>query len=848
MRIVWSWLRELVALENQLTPRDAAEALTAAGLEVEAIEDVGRDFSGVVVAQVVGKRKHPDADRLTLVDVIDQPDGEKFEVVCGANNVPDPGGLVLWARPGARLPGDAERGPFEIATRKLKGVTSHGMICSEDELGLGDDHSGIIVLSDSDVPHGALGDLLGLGEDAALERLGVRDTVLEIGTYANRPDTLGHVGIARELAALLGVATTTSPFDPAEIPADLLDDGLDAASLVTVAIDDPQGCPRYTARVIDGVTIAPSPRWMQQRLRAMGARPISNQVDVTNYVMFHHGNPLHAFDHGKVADGHIAVRRARAGERLTTLDDVERVLEPGDLVICDGKGPVALAGVMGGKDSEVSEGTGRILLETANFEPKGVRRTARRLKLHSEASHRFERGVDANVALAASRMAATLLARLGGGRVARGVVDAYVRRAEPCKVSLRASRASLLTGIELDRDRCGELLGRLDIAIEKDSENPDVLHATCPTFRGDLTREVDLIEEVIRLHGVHKVPGTLPSPSSSRTLGAPRTVDQRPHLTRRALMASGLSESITYGYTSSERVAAMRFESDDRRARPVPLQNPMTIEQAVMRTTLLPNLLGQVAHNLSFGITDIALFEVGSVFLATEPGQLPDEPRHVAAVMTGCRPGWLRDGGALDFFDSKGVVERLVSELLGPRASRVRYNADSAVPFMHPGACAEVRMVADDSDSMAGDRIAGHVGEIHPATREAFGIDQPCFGFELTLDGFPAPGPVAMVPVPRHPAITRDISIFVDQTITAGHLRSLIASAASSVPDDISVERIAVLEDYRDPEKVPEGMKGMLWTITYRADQRNLTDAEVNQAHESIESGLLADLPGAERR
>lgn len=820
MHVVWSWLRELVEFDRDVSPEQAATAFTDAGFEVESIQHVGADFRGVVVAQVVGKRKHPGADRLTLVDVIDEPGGTKTEVVCGAPNVPEPGGLVLWARPGAVLPGN-----MEIGKRAIKGVESAGMLCAEDELGLGESHEGIIILSQDDVMKGQ-GGLL--GDAQAMERLGLRDTVFEIGIHANRPDGLGHLGLARELVALLGGRLIPVSTSPEKVLGGLVDDSLDAATLVTVTIDDAKGCPRYVARVIDGLKVGPSPRWMQQRLRAVGVRPISNLVDVTNYVMFELGQPQHAFDYATVAGAHIQVRRARAGERMVTLDGVERQLELQDLLICDARGPVALAGVMGGANSEVSDGTSRVLLETANFDPQGIRYTARRVGLHSEASHRFERGVDPNVADAASLRASQLLARLGQGKVARGVVDAYVRRIEPWKVSVRASRTTLLTGVEFTRDQCKQILLRIGLPVEE--EDADRLQVTCPTYRPDLTREVDLIEEIIRIHGVHKVPATLPPHAVAQT----RHVDERPVKARRALAAAGLCEAILFGFTSQERIDALRLPPGDPRTRIVKIRNPMSVEQAVMRTSLLPNLLGAVARNLSFGITDIALFEVGNVFWARAENELPDEPLFLTGVMTGRRPGWLRDGGEIDFFDVKGVVERLLVELCGEDAARVRFSADPDVPYMHPGICGRV--------TMPDGTVAGHVGEIHPLTRSAFGIEPACFGFDLALSAFPARSMAEMREIPRYPAVTRDISLFVDQGIPASRVRDLIQEAAEPL-----IERIAILEDYRDPVNVPQGKKGLLWTITYRSAAGTLTDAQVDAAHEAIVARLVKSLP-AQRR
>jgi phenylalanyl-tRNA synthetase beta chain len=817
MKAVWSWLLELVDLDRAPTVEEGARALTAVGLEIEALTDLGAGFRGVVVAEVVARRPHPQAEKLSLVDVLDTKGGTVTQVVCGASNVPAPGRKVLWAQPGAVLPGG-----FTIAPKAIKGITSPGMLCSEVELGIGDDDSGIVVL-DADDPT-ALG-------AAAQKALGVDDWVLEVNVPANRGDVLGHLGLARELAAVLGGRLVP----PAPGLEDLTDASLDAGKLARVDIADPAGCARYVARVIDGVTVRPSPRRFAQRLRAVGVRPVSNLVDVTNYVMFELGQPLHAFDAARVAGSRIAVRRAAAGEKLTTLDGVERTLTAGDLLICDAERAVALAGVMGGLDSEVTADTTRVLLEAASFDALGVRRTARRLGLHSEASHRFERGVDPEIADLASARAAALLARLGGGRVARGVVDTYPRKRSVAAIPLRIPRAAQVTGIELDAAACRGALERLGFAVAKGKA--DTLSVTPPSPRADVTREVDLIEEIVRLVGYDRVPTTLPALRE-----APRaTVDERPDRARQALAAAGLYEAITFGFTSRERVAALRLPADDVRNRPIALRNPMSVEQAVMRTSLLPNLLGAIARNRSFGLEDVALFEVGSVFLRTsggdgEPTGLADEPTHVCAVLSGHRPGWLGGGGAWDFYDARGFVDALVEAVTGDeRAVSIVPGTDE--PFLHPGISA--RLVARSGD---GEPVTvGWIGEVHLDTRTALGVDAPVLAFGLELGRLPARTHAQMRAIPRFPASSRDVSLLLAEATPAARVREVIDAAAQPL-----VETVRVVEEYRGAN-LPSGHRSMLWSITYRSPDRTLTDAEVDAAHEAIVSRLLAELP-AQRR
>jgi phenylalanyl-tRNA synthetase beta chain len=819
MRAVWSWLLDLVDLPDDVGPDEAAAALTGAGLEVEEIEAIGSDFSGVVVAEVVGKRRHPEADRLTLVEVIDRPGGSKWDVICGAPNVPEPGGRVLWARPGARLPDG-----LEIQPRALKGVLSHGMLCSERELKLSDTHEGIYVLGEED----AAAQLGAQAQDA----LALRDIVFDIGVPANRPDANGHLGLARELAALC-----KGRLRPVECGlADITDDRLDAANLVRVRIEDRERCSRYVARIIDGLTVKPSPRWMRRRLDAVGVRPLSNLIDVTNYVMFELGQPLHAFDYARVAGGTIVVRRAHSDEALTTLDAVERTLTSDDLLICDQKGPVALAGVMGGANSEVDDRTTRVLLESAHFEPTGVRRTARRTGLHSESSHRFERGVDPNGADRASARAARLLAQLGGGRVARGAVDEYPVPARPMTVAIRPARAAVLTGVPVTAGDVRRALSSIELEVS--DGDGGAVQVEVPTFRPDVTREVDLIEEVLRLHGFDKVPATMPR----NDIAPLRRADTRVATARTALAGAGMLEAITFAFTSPERIAALRLPEGDPRRAPIALRNPLRTDHSVMRTSLLSNLLSLVALNLSRGNHDLAVFEVGSVFLANPDGPLPYERRTAAGVLCGRGPSWMGSAAALDFFDAKGIVETLVGALTGRvrgAGSSLWSPAETApvrdVPYLHPGVSAEIVLRG------ATGRV-GVVGEVHPEVRTRFDIGKACFVFELDLEHFAPCGPAQLQELPRYPATTRDVSFFVDEQVPAARVREIIRRAGAEL-----LEQVEILEDYRDPAHVPSGKKGMLWSVTYRSSERTLTDDEADQTHEALVQQLLRELP-AQRR
>lgn len=814
MKVLWSWLLELCDLDTQPTVEEGAKALTRGGLEVEGMTHLGAGFSGVVVAEVVGKQPHPQADKLTLVDVITERGGTPTQVVCGAPNVPAPGRKVLWAQIGATLPGG-----LTLAAKPVKGVVSPGMLCAEDELGLGDDHAGIIVLPEDDrTPLGA----------PAQVALGLDDWMLEINAPANRGDVLGHLGVARELVAVLRGRVVLPEVDLAPFA------GPPAARALEIAIADPVACPRYIGRMIEGVTVGPGTsalaRRIAQRLRAVGVRSISNLVDVTNYVMFELGQPLHAFDADMLSAGVVTISQASDGEEFVTLDGVKRTLIPGDLMIRDGAKGIALAGVMGGLHSEVTTKTSRVLLESASFQPILIRRTARRLGLHSEASHRFERGVDPELAQLASARAARLLCQVGGGHVAGAPVDAYPQRRVPPALRVRMSRVRMVSGVPLDPATCRDALERLGCTV---GGTDDVLDVTPPSARSDIAREVDVIEEVLRIIGYEAVSATLPI---LRQAPGVRPAD-RGDTARIALAAAGLDEAITYAFQSADRCGALGVAGSDRRAQPIAIRNPMSIDQAVMRTSLLPNLLAAIARNASYGRPDVALCEVGSVFLRRGEGaserplhELADEPVWAAAVLAGKRPGQLGAGAAWDVFDAKGFALTAIRAVAGD--VEVKTRATHGVPYLHPGVAGEL---------IVGAHVVGWFGEVHPDVRKRLGVEQPVFAFDLDLTRLPLAGPAQMQPIVRFPGSTRDISLLLDAAIPASRIQDVIAAVGEPL-----VTAVRLLEDYRDA-KLGDGRKSMLWSILYRSPDRTLTDAELDKAHEAIVARLVENVP-AQRR
>ena len=809
MKVLWSWLLELCDLDKQPTVEDGAKALTRGGLEIEGMTDLGAGFSGVVVAEVVGKQPHPQAEKLTLVDVITETGGAATQVVCGAPNVPSPGRKVLWAQIGATLPGG-----MTLAAKPVKGIVSPGMLCAEDELGLGDDHAGIIVLPEDD--------RTALGTKAQVA-LGLDDWMLEVNAPANRGDVLGHLGVARELVAMLRGKLV---LPDADLSAFVGGDG----PVPMIDIVNADSCPRYTARLITKLRVAPSPRRIAQRLRAVGVRPISNLVDVTNYVMFELGQPLHAFDAETLTAGTVRISHASDGEKFTTLDGIDRTLIPGDLMIRDGDKGVALAGVMGGLDSEVTDKTTRVLLESASFQPLLVRRTARRLGLHSEASHRFERGVDPELAQLASDRAARLMCQHGGGEIASSLHDAYPGKRTPPTLNVRMARVRMVGGVPLETSTCRDALERLSFSVVGSGE---VLDVTPPSARTDVAREVDVIEEILRVVGYEQVPSSLPI---LRQAPGNRPAD-RADVARKALAAAGLFEAITYGFQSVERNGALGLPGSDRRSQPITVRNPMSIDQAVMRTSLLPNLLAAVTRNASHGRHDVAICEVGSVFLRRGEGsvdrplhELADEPTWAAGVLSGKRGGQLGAGAAWDVFDAKSYAQIAIRAVAGDVEIKTR--ATQSVSYLHPGVAGEL---------LVGGHVVGWFGEVHPDVRRRLGVEAPVFAFDLDLTKLRLAEPAQMRSIARFPGSARDVSLLLASSIPASKIEEVIAAVGEAL-----VSQVRLLEDYRDA-KLGEGMKSMLWSILYRSPERTLTDVEVDKAHEAIVSRLVENLP-AQRR
>ncbi len=802
MKVSLKWLSAYTEVPSDL--KAFCDRLDLTGTGVEGVEKTGDHFDRIVVGHVLTCEPHPDSDHMHVVTV-DAGEAEPVQIVCGAPNIAAdikvPVALV-----GAELPGD-----FKIKKSKLRGVASCGMCCSKRELGLGQDHSGIWVLPD-DAPVGQpMADYLGAG-----------DTVLDLEITPNRPDCLSMVGMAREVGAMYQQPVAYPLAADVEKLAGVTA-GEDVAGAVTVEVSDAVRCPRYTARVIDNVKVGPSPEWLAERVTAAGGRPINNVVDVTNYILYLYGQPLHAFDFAKVAaeDGraHIIVRAAAAGERLTTLDGEDRELTEDMTVIATPEHAVALAGVMGGENSEVTEETTCVLLESAAFERGRTSRTSRNLGLISESSMRYERGVDDHLCEVVSQAAAALLAEVSGGTVRPGVVDVYGQPTEQVELSFRIPRFVGMMGAEIPDDFIHDILVRLGCAVEA-TDDPAVLRVLPPTFRPDLEREIDLYEEVLRLWGMDRIPSTLPG---GRERVGSRTPEQLTvRLVNDTLRASGLNETMTYSFAEPGDIERLRLPAEGLGVA-VELLNPLNAEQSVMRQSIVPGLLRSVAYNQSRGVKNIQLYEIGTVFFAAEGRKKAKERKKLAGVLAGAmrEPAWNAPAVPFDFFDAKGVLENLARELALPK---VRFRALSAeeAPHLQPGRAAEM---------MANGAVVGWVGEIHPLVADAFGAEPPVVAFELDVNALVKNAQPARpyVDVPTFPAVTMDQAFVVGEDVTHEKMLQVMTSAGGKL-----LESVALFDVYRDEERVGAGKKSMAYSLVWRAPDRTLTSEEVEKAHAKL--------------
>ncbi len=793
MKLPISWLKDYVDFDD--TVQGLADKLTFSGVEVEGIEMVGGEYPGIVVGEVLSVMPHPNADRLTICRVTDG--GPDAQVVCGAPNV-KAGQKVPFAPVGATLPDGTK-----LKKAKIRQMDSHGMLLAEDELGLSDDHSGIMVLEDHWAPGTPLADVLGPPE-----------TVLDLEITPNRPDCLSLIGIAREVAALYG---TTLKVPELELP----ESDIAVDTLTRVDVDDPEGCPRYTARVLDGITIAPSPSWMQKRLTLAGIRPINNVVDITNYVMLETGHPLHAFDQALLSEGRIVVRRAQPGETMATLDEIERKLSPDILVIADAAQPVAVAGVMGGAGSEIRPETTTVLLESACFDPLLTRATSRALALSTESSYRFERGVDAQTVDWASQRAAALMAAHVGATVARGVIDAYPSPVQERDVTCRWDFVRALTGMSISNEGIQTILESLGLALARSDE--ERFTARVPTFRRDLERDVDLIEEVARLHGLDNVP--TPSPRAELVPDADYQSSRALARLKTHLAGLGLREIMNYSLTAPALLDLFNPDDQDRR---IVLPHPISADQSVLRPSLIPQMVETMGRNHARQIRETRFFESGRVYWLAD-GEKCEEQRIALGLMGPVGRGpyekrqpieagemfaWMK--GALEgLFDAQDIANWSVE-----RTTHSAFEAGQAV------------IVLVDGEEI------GVMGLIRSDLRHEWRLEDPVAVAELQnaplLKYFGRITPARAVPV--YPSISRDMALIVDQHVAHEDIVTLIRKHAEK-----DLEKIELFDIF-ESDAIGSGKKSMAYSVTYRSDTRTLTDEEANEYHDRVKDAIKREL------
>jgi phenylalanyl-tRNA synthetase beta chain len=805
MKASYRWLSALLP-GLTLSPKDLGDRFSSAGLAVDGIAEYGAGTASIVVACVTLIEPHPKREKLRLVTV-DRGGGVLQRVVCGAPNVPDPGGLVCFAPLGTHLPAV----DMTLTPRDIGGVVSEGMLCSERELGLvdpargGEDHGILILPAGTAAPGTPLREALPA----------VHDWIYELDLTPNRPDALGHVGLARDAAALLGRDFAAPRADAPKRVAEG-----DIATLLTVTIADTERCPHYGAAMVVDVAIGPSPLWLKYRLEALGMRSISNVVDITNLVMLEFGHPMHAFDFDLVRGGKIVVRPAAEGEKLKTLDGVERTLSADDLVIADGEGPTALAGIMGGEGSEIRAETRRVLLECAYFTPRGVRRSSRRHAIHTESSHRFERGVDPAGVPDVLAHAASLLTQLASGKAVPGAILAGVAVTRPAAITLRSARLDALVGAPVPFAEATRILERLGFTVNGSPANLQVA-VTPPTHRPDIAGEADLIDEVVRVRGLDAIPTVLPAIRPQ----PPRATGQTESRVRRAALELGLSETVTFGFVSPRDIAALGLPPA-----PVALINPLGEERSAMRTTLLPGLLDALRRARRRGVSDVRLYTMGAKFLAPPPNSaLPDERPSFAAVLAGQRTAHLSKPEDLDVYDAKGLAVELAERVTGQKATVEAQPPERRATFLHPRGAGDVIVAG---------QVVGCFGPIHPDVADLLDLGGACLIVELDVRALQELGHRAprYQPIPTLPAATRDLALVVHDDVTAGAVEAAIQQAGGDLCESVELfdlfrggqvqaehRSLAFHVVYRDPKAATDPEKA-----------RTLTDEEVDKRHKAV--------------
>ncbi|MBN2420408.1 MAG: phenylalanine--tRNA ligase subunit beta [Deltaproteobacteria bacterium] len=800
MKLSLNWLKEYIDIN--VTPQELSHILTMAGLEVEALERIGSVSEKVIVARVLSVKRHPNADRLSLCEV--NTGNNTVQVVCGAPNVKD-GMIVAMALPGAVL-----KGGLTIKESKLRGEFSGGMICAEDELGLTDDHKGIMILPDE----------LEIGASLS-NAMDLDDWSIEVSLTPNRPDCASVIGIAREVSALTGQKLRLPDIQ-------YIEKGLPIDQAAKVDVADPKGCPRYAAGMIQNVTLKTSPFWMRYRLHVSGTRSKNNIVDISNYVLLETGQPLHTFDYDQLHEHRIVVARAKDGEKFFTLDGQERTLNKEHLMICDGKKPVGVAGIMGGLNSEISDSTKNILIESAYFNPVTIRKGAKALGISSEASYRFERGVDIEGVIFALKRALSLSLNLAGGSINKGIIDVYPDKYSSPVIDLRVKKTNTFLGSSISKDEMVSWLAALNMKVsEKDD---DTITVTPPTYRVDIEREIDLVEEVARMHGYDNIPETYPAirPSDKSDMPLLTLHDRACDI----LAGTGFSEVITFSFFSPDSANLLGAGEGSTVRSFVKLMNPLTSEQSVMRTSLLPGLFSTVKENISHGETNLKLFEWGKIYLKNDSKELPDEKVTLAGVMSGNydKKKWHNETRPVDFYDLKGALEVLFDSL---GLNDVSYKRK------------EISEAYDKNTSCNicfKDSVIGIMGKIKPDVRDRFDLKTgSLYTFELDIEKLLEAISVNKFSYRyfgKYPAVFRDISIIVDKKVESMPIKGIIQKVGGGLVE--SAEIFSIYEG----EKFGPDKKALSYRICYRSNEETLDGERINRLHEKVIESIKEETGG----
>lgn len=789
MNLPMSWLGDYTDISG-VTPQEYSDKMTMSGSKVEAVENLGKDIDKVVVGYVVSCEMHPDSDHLHVC-MVDVGEGEPIQIVCGAPNVAV-GQKVPVALNGATLPGGVK-----IKKGKLRGVMSNGMICAHDEMGIEasrlgyEPEYGILVLPEDAEVGSDVKDLFGLNEN-----------VVEFEITSNRPDCFSIIGLARETAA-----TFEKPFAIPEIS--FTENGGNVNELVSVEVKDKDKCKRYCARAVKNIKIGPSPKWMRERLEACGIRAINNIVDITNYVLLEYGQPMHAFDVRHITDGKIIVRRAENGEKIKTLDEQDRTLTADDLVIADSKGAIAIAGVMGGFDSEIKEDTNVVIFESAMFDAASVRLTAQRVGLRTEASSRYEKGLDYNNTVPAIERACELVEKLGCGEVVGGMIDVLGNVEQGVEIPFRPEKINAFLGTDVSVEDMIKIFDRIDIRVDTDK-----MMVYPPSFRPDLLAEADIAEEVARFYGYDKIPTTL---MSGATTCGMKTPEQKLESDISTILTSqGLYEIYTYTFQSPSMMDKLNIPSNSPLRNQVKISNPLGEDTSVMRTTMAASMLDTISRNYNYRTKSGKFFELGRVYLPKEKGELPDEPKTIMLGMY----------GGVDFYDIKGVCEEMFALL---HVDGVEYERLSDNPVYHPGRSAKI--VIDGNE-------IGVIGEVHPSVLRNFEIGAKAYIGEIDFEAvFNAVNKeIKYTPLTKFPAVTRDFSILVDSDVPVADIAKVIKKAGGKLLSKLE------LNDVYTGEQIPDGKKSVMYKAEFKAADRSLTGEEADNIHKKIVKNLGNDL------